>query len=84
MNDLERLACKRALEALDTIAAGLPEKQLMDETERMTHRPLTTVERKRIIYILTQKEWVYTYKDSLTDTVLYAPTDAGKTAMLAL
>lgn len=84
MNATDRLACKRALEALDTISAGLPAKALMDEVERMLHRPLTTAERERTVYLLLQKEWVYTYRNSITDEVLYAATDAGRMAMVAL
>ena len=84
MNATERLACKRALEALDTISAGLPAKALMDEVERMLHRPLATAERERTVYLLLQKEWVYTYRNSITDEVLYAATDAGRMAMVAL
>lgn len=84
MNANERLACKRALEALDTISAGLPAKALMDEVERMLHRPLATSERDRALYLLQSKEWVYTYRNSITDEVLYAATDAGRMAMVAL
>ena len=84
MNATDRLACKRALEALDTISAGLPAKALMDEVERMLHRPFTTAERERTVYLLLQKEWVYTYRNSITDEVLYAATDAGRMAMVAL
>ena len=84
MTEIEVLMCRYALEALDELGAGLPEKPLMDQVERTSHRILTTMERGRILKHHEDEEWVYTYRDKYTDAVTYAISEQGRTAMLGM
>lgn len=78
------LAMKRALETLESVAAGLPQKPLFDQVERMIGYRLTVEDRKLLTAKMLEKEWVQDRTDRLTDQVVYDITDAGRTAMLAL
>ena len=78
------LAMKRALETLESVAAGLPQKPLFDQVERMVGQRLTGEDRKIITAKMLEKEWISDRIDRITDQTVYDITDAGRTAMLAL
>ena len=78
------LAMKRALETLESVAAGLPQKPLFDQVERMIGQRLTVVGRKLLTAKMLEKEWISDRIDRITDQTVYDITDAGRTAMLAL
>ena len=78
------LAMKRALETLESVAAGLPQKPLFDQVERMVGQRLTVVDRKLLTAKMLEKEWISDRIDRITDQTVYDITDAGRTAMLAL
>lgn len=78
------LAMKRALETLESVAAGLPQKPLFDQVERMIGQRLTVVDRKLLTAKMLEKEWISDRIDRITDQTVYDITDAGRTAMLAL
>lgn len=75
---------KRALETLETVGAGLAEGPLFDQVERMVGQHLTVGERKSYLARMTDREWIYDYRDRLTDEVKFAITEAGRLAMAAL
>ena len=78
------LAMKRALETLESVAAGLPQKTLFDQVERMVGQRLTVEDRKLLTAKMLEKEWISDRIDRITDQTVYDITDAGRTAMLAL
>ena len=78
------LAMKRALETLESVAAGLPQKPLFDQVERMVGPRLTVEDRKLLTAKMLEKEWISDRIDRITDQTVYDITDAGRTAMLAL
>ena len=78
------LAMKRALETLESVAAGLPQKPLFDQVERMVGKNLTVEDRKLLTAKMLEKEWISDRIDRITDQTVYDITDAGRTAMLAL
>lgn len=78
------LAMKRALETLESVAAGLPQKPLFDQVERMVGARLTVEDRKLLTAKMLAKEWISDRTDRITDQIVYDITDAGRTAMLAL
>ena len=78
------LAMKRALETLESVAAGLPQKPLFDQVERMSGQHLTVEDRKLLTAKMLEKEWISDRIDRITDQTVYDITDAGRTAMLAL
>lgn len=78
------LAMKRALETLESVAAGLPQKPLFDQVERMVGARLTVEDRKLLTAKMLEKEWISDRTDRITDQIVYDITDAGRTAMLAL
>ena len=78
------LAMKRALETLESVAAGLPKKPLFDQVERMVGQRLTVEDRKLLTAKMLEKEWISDRIDRITDQTVYDITDAGRTAMLAL
>ena len=78
------LAMKRALETLESVAAGLPQKPLFDQVERMAGQRLTVEDRKLLTAKMLEKEWISDRIDRITDQTVYDITDAGRTAMLAL
>ena len=78
------LAMKRALETLESVAAGLPQKPLFDQVERMVGARLTVEDRKLLTAKMLAKEWISDRIDRITDQTVYDITDAGRTAMLAL
>ena len=78
------LAMKRALETLESVAAGLLQKPLFDQVERMIGQHLTVVDRKLLTAKMLEKEWISDRIDRITDQTVYDITDAGRTAMLAL
>lgn len=78
------LAMKRALETLESVAAGLPQKPLFDQVERMVGARLTVEDRKLLTAKMLAKEWISDRTDRITDQTVYDITDAGRTAMLAL
>ena len=78
------LAMKRALETLESVAAGLPQKPLFDQVERMVGQRLTVEDRKLLTAKMLEKEWISDRIDRITDQTVYDITDAGRTAMLAL
>lgn len=78
------LAMKRALETLESVAAGLPQKPLFDQVERMVGQRLTVEDRKLLTAKMLEKEWISDRIDRITDQTVYDITDAGLTAMLAL
>ena len=78
------LAMKRALETLESVAAGLPQKPLFDQVERMIGQRLTVEDRKLLTAKMLEKEWISDGIDRITDQTVYDITDAGRTAMLAL
>lgn len=78
------LAMKRALETLESVAAGLPQKPLFDQVERMLGQRLTVEDRKLLTAKMLEKEWISDRIDRITDQTVYDITDAGRTAMLAL
>lgn len=78
------LAMKRALETLESVAAGLPQKPLFDQVERMVGARLTVEDRKLLTAKMLEKEWISDRIDRITDQTVYDITDAGRTAMLAL
>jgi len=75
---------KKALETLDTVSAGLSEGALFDQVERMVGVHLTVGERKSYLQRMVDKEWIYDYRDKLTDEVKFAISETGRTAMFAL
>ena len=81
---LNNLAMKRALETLESVAAGLPQKPLFDQVERMVGQRLTVEDRKLLTAKMLEKEWISDRIDRITDQTVYDITDAGRTAMLAL
>ena len=78
------LAMKRSLETLESVAAGLPQKPLFDQVERMVGQRLTVEDRKLLTAKMLEKEWISDRIDRITDQTVYDITDAGRTAMLAL
>ena len=85
MNPIERLWCKYALEVLREVGAGLPEKPWLDQVSRMLPRPLASLERKRIVWILAEdREWVESFRNSLTGEICYSVTEAGRTVSYGL
>ena len=78
------LAMKRALETLESVAAGLPQKPLFDQVERMVGQRLTVEDSKLLTAKMLEKEWISDRIDRITDQTVYDITDAGRTAMLAL
>ena len=78
------LAMKRALETLESVAAGLPQKPLFDQVERMVGQRRTVEDRKLLTAKMVEKEWISDRIDRITDQTVYDITDAGRTAMLAL
>ena len=78
------LSMKRALETLESVSAGLPEKPLFDQVERMVGQRLTVEDRKLLLAKMTAKEWIQDRRDRITDQIVYDITDSGRTAMLAL
>ena len=78
------LAMKRALETLESVAAGLPQKPLFDQVELMVGQRLTVEDRKLLTAKMLEKEWISDRIDRITDQTVYDITDAGRTAMLAL
>ena len=78
------LAMKRALETLESVAAGLPQKPLFDQVERMVGQRLTVEDRKLLTAKMLEKEWISDRTDRITVQTVYDITDAGRTAMLAL
>lgn len=78
------LAMKRTLETLESVAAGLPQKPLFDQVERMVGQRLTVEDRKLLTAKMLEKEWISDRIDRITDQTVYDITDAGRTAMLAL
>lgn len=84
MEVYEQLAIKRALEVLDTLPAGIGEGPLFDQVERMQTLKLTQDERARIVKTMKDKDWVYDFKNKLTDRVMLCITEAGRVAMMGL
>ena len=84
MEVYEQLAIKRALEVLDTLPAGICEGPLFDQVERMQTLKLTQDERARIVKTMKDKDWVYDFKNKLTDRVMLCITEAGRVAMMGL
>ena len=78
------LAMKRTLETLESVAAGLPQKPLFDQVERMVGQRLSVEARKLLTAKMLEKEWISDRIDRITDQTVYDITDAGRTAMLAL
>ena len=78
------LDMKCALETLESVAAGLPQKPLFDQVERMVGQRLTVEDRKLLTAKMLEKEWISDRIDRITDQTVYDITDAGHTAMLAL
>lgn len=78
------LAMKRALETLESVAAGLPQKPLFDQVERMIGVRLTVEDRKLLLAKMMDKEWISDRIDRITDQTVYDITAQGRNAMLAL
>ena len=84
MNAVEQLTMKRALETLDSVNAGLSESALFDFVERTIGRHLTVGERMKARETAVAKEWIYDFRDKLTDEIKFAITPTGRLAMVAL
>lgn len=84
MTSIEALEIKYLLETLDGVGAGMTLRPLMDQVERMIQRTITTVERKKLIQLAEKREWVYTFRSEITEEVIYAISDRGRTAMVGL
>jgi hypothetical protein len=84
MTDVEKLCIKRALQLLCKVAVGITEKNLLDQVEIGIGRPISTVDRKILIAMMLDKEWIYSYRDPITDELKFAIEAEGKRALVAL
>ena len=84
LNAQEQLICKRALETLDTVAAGLPPKCLFDQVERQVGCRIDDLARKELADFMAGKEWIYSYTDKLTGNWCLAVRQSGILAAAAL
>ena len=80
----EQLIAKRALETLDTVAAGLPPRSLFDQVERLIGTRIDDLTRKQLADYMCEREWTYTYTDRLTGNLCLAVRQAGILAAAAL
>lgn len=80
----EQLICKRALETLDTVAAGLPPRSLFDQVERLIGTRIDDLTRQQLTGYMTEREWIYSYADRLTGNLCLAIRQSGILAAAAL
>lgn len=80
----EQLIVKRALETLDTVAAGLPPRPLFDQVERLIGTRIDDLTREQLAAYMCEREWTYTYTDRLTGNRCLAVRQAGILAAAAL
>lgn len=80
----EQLIAKRALETLDTVAAGLPQRSLYDQVERLIGMRIDDLERQQLTDYMCEREWIYSYTDRLTGQRCLAVRQSGILAAAAL
>ena len=84
MDTCEQIVMKAALKALEATGAGMEKGPLLDYAERAANIPLTTAERDRVVRHALEAQWIYSYRNSITDRPLYALTAQGRAALEAL
>lgn len=80
----EQLIAKRALETLDTVAAGLPPRSLFDQVERLIGTRIDDLTRQQLTDYMCEREWIYSYTDKLTGVHCLAVRQSGILAAAAL
>jgi len=79
----EIIQVKAALNALDRVGR-LQEKTLLDHIEIAQCQPLPTMDGKRLIRKLLDKNWAGSFKDPVLEAIFYVITPDGRNALLSL
>lgn len=85
MTPREIILAKAALRCLDDAGgAGLSSSALLEQTAAQAETMITSLESRALLGLLTEKEWIYQYKDPLTGNKRWVITEAGHLAKSAL
>lgn len=80
-----QLLCKHALKTLNRIGeSGLTRRALLDQAARAADLHPTTLEENALIETLTDRGWVYSYRDPISNLVRFALSVSGRAAIPAL
>ena len=77
----QQLAVKKTLHVLKTIGAGLPADTAFDEAERATGHTIQPDDRKYLLALMEQEEWVDKHVDDFSGRIIHFITPKGTVAI---
>lgn len=85
MTDTDIIILRKMLKLLIAIGpAGLEEKDLKEQAELAAGIPLTTVEKDLAVKALSERGWIASYRQPVTERVRWYVTTQGQIAYAAL
>jgi len=85
MTDTDIIILRKMLKLLTAIGpAGLEEKDLKEQAELASGRPLTTLEQDLAVKLMKDRNWIASYRQPVTERVRWYVTTQGINAYAAL
>lgn len=85
MTDTDIIVIRKMLKILiDLGPAGLEEKDLKEQAEIAAGLPLTTVEKDLAVKVMSERGWIASFRQPITERVRWYATEQGKIAYAGL
>lgn len=85
MTDTDIIVIRKMLKILiDLGPAGLEEKDLKEQAEIAAGLPLTTVEKDLAVKVMSERGWIASFRQPITERVRWYATEQGKIACAGL